>query len=193
MEIYNWSASTLTSYSYKCGYCGEQISSEKGFNASNPSKIKVNGRIYICHKCHRPTFIDVNFNQYPGPKIGTSVKHITDKNVEDLFNESRSCFSVGAYTSTVMCCRKLLMNIAVSEGAKEGKYYAEYIDYLDSKNFIPPKGKKWVDAIRELGNEANHEIKSKTKDEAERIINFTETLLRFNYELPFIMKGEDKI
>jgi len=45
-----------------------------------------------------------------------------------------------------------------------------------------------VDSIRKLGNEANHKIKFKTPKEAERILKFTEMLLRFIYEMPGIME-----
>ena len=104
-----------------------------------------------------------------------------------MYEEAKICYSVGAFTSTVMCCRKLLMNIAVFEGAAEGLSFYENVTYLNDRNYIPPKGKKWVDSIRKLGNEANHRIESKNIIEAERILTFTEMLLRFIYELPGMM------
>lgn len=187
----NWqSLQNQRSKDYKCGYCGTSLASEKGYNATG----LVHGRnsivayIYICHKCEKPTFFDRSGNQTPGPIIGNPVKHIPDPDVEKLFNEAKSCFSISAYTSSVMCCRKLLMNISVSEGAKEGKSFVDYVNYLNDNNYIPPNGKKWVDTIRKLGNEANHKIEFKNQEDAKRILNFTEMLLRFIYELPGIMK-----
>jgi hypothetical protein len=38
------------------------------------------------------------------------------------------CYSVQAYTSAALCCRKLLMNICVGLGADEGKKFAFYVD-----------------------------------------------------------------
>lgn len=180
----------LDSKSYKCGYCGSPLASEKGYSASESALVgaKRAATIYICHKCERPTFFGRDGNQTPGILIGNPVNHIPNLEIEQLFNEARICFSIGAYTSSVMCCRKLLMNISVSEGADEGKSFVEYVDYLNSKNYIPPNGKKWVDSIRKLGNDANHKIEFRTKDEATRITTFTEMLLRFIYELPGIMK-----
>jgi len=49
--------------------------------------------------------------------------------------------SVNAYTASVLCCRKLLMNLAVSKGAKEGENFFKYVDYLATKGYIPPNGK----------------------------------------------------
>src|SRR5690606_5267436 len=103
----------------------------------------------------------------------------------------KSCFSISAYTSSVMCCRKLLMNISVSEGAKEGKNFTDYVNYLNDNNYIPPNGKKWVDSIRKLGNEANHKIEFKSQKDTQRILSFTEMLLRFIYELPGIMEESE--
>ena len=187
----NWqNAGNISSKKYKCGYCASPLASQKGFVATgyrNGSNATL-GWIYICHSCEKPTFFDINQNQTPGPIIGNPVKHIPDSDIENLFNEAKACFSIGAYTSSVMCCRKLLMNISVSEGAKEGAGFADYVNYLDENNYIPPNGKKWVDSIRKLGNEANHKIKFKTPKEAERILKFTEMLLRFIYELPGIME-----
>lgn len=177
----------IQSKSYKCGYCGNPLASNTGYQGQI-------GNIYICHFCKKPTFIESTGQQYPGAAIGNAVKHIPRKEVEDLFSEARSCYAISAYTSSVMCCRKLLMNIAVAEGAKEGKGFVDYVNYLESNNYIPPNGKAWVEEIRKLGNNANHKISMKSQEEAEKILNFTEMLLRFIYEMPGIMKaGSEEI
>ena len=187
----NWDkAMGLPPKSYKCGHCGESLSSAQGYlsKGSRKGQNVTDGYIYVCHSCRKPTFFDVyEGTQTPGPIIGNPVKHIPDAEVEQLFNEAKSCYSISAYTSSVMCCRKLLMNISVAEGAKAGKGFADYVNYLNDNNYIPPNGKKWVDSIRKLGNEANHKIQFKTNEEAERIMVFTEMLLRFIYEMPGIM------
>lgn len=187
MNKINWIQITkLPSKDFKCGYCGAPLASENGYHGA----VGATGKawIYICHKCSGPTFFDNYNNQTPGPIIGNPVKYIPDEDVEQLFNEAKACFSISAFTSSVMCSRKLLMNLAVSEGAKEGKGFVEYVNYLNDNNYIPPNGKEWVDSIRKLGNEANHKINFKTQEDAARILNFTEMLLRFIYELPGIMK-----
>jgi Domain of unknown function (DUF4145) len=91
---------------------------------------------------------------------------------------------VNAHTAAVMCCRKLLMNVAVSEGAEVGKGFAYYVKYLADEGHIPPKATTWVDYIRNKGNDANHEIKIMTRADAERLIKFSEMLLRIMYEHP---------
>lgn len=175
---------TIGSKTFVCGHCGSSIASQVGYYGnSGQSRVAT---IYICHQCNKPTFFFED-KQVPGAHFGNSVKHIPDANVEKLYEEARTCFSVNAFTSSVMCCRKLLMSIAVSEGAEEGKSFIEYVNYLNDNNFIPPKGKSWVDAIRKLGNEANHSIEFKNPDEARLIITFTEMLLKFIYEMPGLL------
>lgn len=76
------------------------------------------------------------------------------------------------------------MHVAVQKGAKAGESFASYVEYLRDKHYIPPDGEAWVDHIRKKGNEANHEIVLKSRDEAEELIQFTEILLKTIYEMP---------
>lgn len=193
MLILEWkNLVTLESRAYKCGHCGEALASQHGYRGHTRISPTERVEIYICHHCTRPTFFDTNGNQIPGPILGNPVHHIPNKDVENLFKEAKACFAINAYTSCVMCCRKLLMNIAVAEGAPEGKTFVEYVDHLNQNSYIPPKGKTWVDSIRKLGNEANHSIQFRSEDEATLILTFTEMLLRFIYEMPGMMEENSK-
>lgn len=112
------------------------------------------------------------------------MQHVSPKEVAALYNEARNCMKVNAYTAAVMCSRKLLMNVAVSEGADEGQSFASYVRYLANEGHIPPKTTAWIDHIRDKGNEANHEIRIMRREDAERLIRFSEMLLRIMYEYP---------
>jgi hypothetical protein len=115
---------------------------------------------------------------------GGEVADVDDSGVKSLYDEARRCTGSGAYTSAVLACRKLLMHIAVSKGAKEGQKFIEYVQYLSDKNYIPPDAKDWVDHIRDKGNEANHEIVIMKEEEAKDLISFLEMLLKIIYEFP---------
>lgn len=186
MQRLGWdNAQTIGSRDFTCGYCGSPIASEKGWN-SNGAK----GKIYLCHKCTRPTFIDdtQNGKQYPGVVFGNHVSDIPDKGLAWLYDEARSCTGAGAYTAAVLSCRKLLMHVAVSKGADEGKSFVHYVEYLADNHFVPPDAKEWVDHIRQKGNEANHEIVIMPKDDAEELLAFLEMLLKVIYEFPAAVK-----
>ena len=188
----------LSSRSYVCGYCDNPLASEKGFTATctfstlRGDSVQNYGVIYICHHCNNPTFFDTDSNQFPGTSFGKSVDYIPSKEVTLLYNEARDCMKVNAYTASVMCCRKLLMNIAVDRGANLGLKYVQYVDYLADKGFVPPNGKGWVEHIKNKGNEANHEIVTMTRDDAEELNSFVEMLLKFIYEFPGKMNAKTK-
>ncbi len=189
IERVNWiNVGALPSKSYICGNCGNSLASANGFSAYfPPDQSNIVAYIYICHFCFLPTYFDIEGNQIPGSPYGNKVNNIPSE-VETLYNEARDCTSCNAYTASVLCCRKLLMNIAVSKGAEEGLNFIEYIEYLSDKHFIPPDGKDWVDHIRTKGNEATHEISIMEKEDAEELITFIEMLLKFIYEFPATIK-----
>jgi len=161
---------------YSCGYCGEKVSSSIGFSNKNSRDY-----IFVCPDCDCPTFFNSQDIQYPGVAYGNKVEHVPE-NINDLYEESRNCMSLQAFTASVMASRKLLMNIAVDKGAKEGLKFIEYVDYLDKNHYAPPNSQDWVNYIRNKGNEANHEINIMSEKDAEELINFIELLLKFIFE-----------
>lgn len=172
----------INSTSYICGYCRNPIASNIGYATGHRGQ-----RIILCHKCNRPTYISGD-KQYPGVPFGSDVSDAVDEDIKNLYDEARFATSVNSYTLTVLACRKLLMHIAVSQGAKEGLSFAQYVDYLDENHFTPPNSKDWVDHIRKKGNEANHEIVMMKKNDAEELLEFIHMILTFLYEYPARIK-----
>jgi hypothetical protein len=170
---------------YTCGYCGKVVGPNKGYRAivtqsGNPGPPLV---IMLCSNCRFPTFFDFNGRQYPGVPHGNEVEALPP-NVGQLYQEARDSYAAGAYTASVLACRKILMNLAVAQGADEGQQFIVYVEYLAEKGYVPPNGQGWVDHIRRKGNEATHEIALMTAADAEELIAFVEMLLKFVYEFP---------
>lgn len=172
--------SNLTNKRFTCGHCGENVSSDVGYAVQLP-----NGShapcIYICHACNRPTSFTIE--QVPSPSLGNPVSRLPS-DIDALYTEIRKATSVNAYTAAVMGARKLLMHIAVEKGAAENLRFAEYVTYLRDHHYTPPNSTKWVDSIRTMGNDANHEIVLMSADDASRILIFVEMLMKFIYEFP---------
>lgn len=124
----------------------------------------------------------------PGVPFGNPVSDISDDSVAKLYDEARYIMAVDGFTAVVLACRKLLMHIAVSKGAKPGESFVSYVDFLADNNYIPPDARPWVDRIRTRGNEANHEIVIMSKDDAEELVTFVEMLLKLIYEFPAAIK-----
>ena len=176
---------TLPNKQFACGFCNIMVSSIKGYKLGqngDGSGIQLGGS-YICPNCGGPTFFAPGGKCYPLPTFGNSVNHVPAE-LNALYEEARRATNQGCFTGSVLLCRKMLMNIAVQEGAAEGLKFIEYVDYLANKGFVPPNGKAWVDHIRKKGNEATHEIALMNEQDAQDLIKFVEMLLKFIYEFP---------
>lgn len=177
--------SALRSREFKCGFCGNQVASTTGYFAQ-----EVGGpgaELIVCHLCTRPTLFEKD-GRYPAVAFGGSVTGIPEKAVSDLYEEARRATGAGAYTAAVLCCRKLLMHIAVVKGAAPGLGFINYVEHLAEKNYIPPEAKSWVDQIRAKSNEANHEITMMSQADAEELVEFSEMLLKVIFEFPAAIK-----
>ena len=74
------------------------------------------------------------------------------------------------------------MHICVQLGAQENLKFIEYVNFLDTENYIPKNSKKWVDIIRKKGNDVNHEIVILNQKEAEQLITFSGIIINLIYE-----------
>lgn len=112
------------------------------------------------------------------------------------WKEVRECLAVGAHTAAVMLCRKLLLHVAVRHGlpAKDERgwapSYQAAVTHLEEEGLITKLMRPWVDRIKDVGNEANHEIQPVNADVALDVATFTEQLLRLAYEMKVLM-GEE--
>jgi hypothetical protein len=139
--------------------------------------------IYICPHCAKPTLF-AGSKQQPAPAFGEEISHLPDS-IRGICDEARRAFSASAFTGCVMLARALLMHIAVEHGAEPGLKFIQYVKHLVDEGVVPlKKGKEWIDHVRDVGNEANHEITPITPKQAETLLTFLSFVLRFNYELP---------
>ena len=189
----------IDSVRYKCGYCGADTAPAYGWQSDQITDqiTDLVAYIPICTNCNQPSYIKwygtTRVSATPAPLMGESVGGLPE-DVGTLYDEARKCTGVGAYTSAVLTCRKILMHVAVEKGAKKKLTFEACVDYLDENHYIPPDGKGWVDHIRTKSNEANHEIVLMDLEYACDLITLTEMLLRFMYELPGRLpkKADDK-
>jgi hypothetical protein len=110
------------------------------------------------------------------------------------WNEVRECLGAGATTAAVMMCRKLLLHIAVSHGlpAKNEKdrspSFMEAVQHLEDEGLITKHMRPWVDRIKDVGNEATHEITPVTPEIALDVARF---MLRLTFEMEALMTGQE--
>lgn len=188
-QVTNWQRpNELPNASWRCGYCGDHVSSTKGLKlGEHPDGSGVQcGAVYICTNCGGPSFFSPNGGVFPGAAFGNEVQHVPE-GLNTLYSEARRCTSQSCHTAAVLLCRKILMNISVELGATPGQNFVAYVDYLATKGYIPPNGRHWVDHIRQKANEAAHEIHLMTSKDAEELVRFTEMLLKLVFEFPSLV------
>jgi len=179
-------AQSIHPKSFTCGFCGDKVGSSHGYYYSPSPVIS----IYICTSCGCPTFF--NDEQYPGPLIGRNIEKLP-RDVAEVYDEIRDSIKQSNNTAALLLGRKLIMHLAVNVAkAKEGESFVDYINHLKEAGYIPPNGQQWIEYIKELGNEKNHELKLGTKEEAEKILKFIEVLLIFIYEFASSEGAEKK-
>lgn len=106
-----------------------------------------------------------------------------------VWDEARRCLSVNANAAAVMLCRKLLFHVAVTHGLAEknekgwAPTFKECTDHMLTEGLITARMKPWVDRIKDVGNEANHEIEPITQEQATDVATFTQKLLELAYEM----------
>lgn len=110
-------AESIKQESWTCGYCGHEVAGSIGYRREDDEDDR---KIYICPYCENPTaFIYEEFGypeQFPKPVMGNEVTGLPES-VESVYNEARRCIQCAAYTSAALALRKLLMHVAVEQGA----------------------------------------------------------------------------
>lgn len=175
--MYSWSGiDKIESTPYICPFCKKEVASQYGYYFRIDSHhFDFNRKIVICPHCNNPTYFNYS-DRYPGETHGPDVKKLSVV-VQNAYNEARVCFSNNSFTACAMMCRKIIMNVSVGEGAKEGESFISYIDFIKNNNLIGKKSNYRLDKIRQSGNDANHQIREISKEEARELLDITSFLL----------------
>lgn len=107
--------------------------------------------------------------------------------VAAAWREARDCLAVDATIGAATLCRKILFHMAVEEGLPEKNNkdrapgFEQCVDHLQNQGVITAPMRQWVDNIREVGNQANHDLAPVPREDAERLAVFVHELLRMHY------------
>lgn len=183
--------------SYVCGWCGHHISAAVGLFKHEEwlhvDEVDIYGfhphrretDVRICTNCWiATTFLDRK-NQLPGPIHGDNLdprkKNDDTKLIVVLYNEARVALSQRAPSCAVLMFRKILMHVAVEQGAKPGLRFAEYVEYLKTNGIVGKPQYALLDRIRDEGNIENHEVRRASPEQAVDLLNLTTLLIRSVY------------
>jgi hypothetical protein len=140
--------------------------------------------VRICNACNVGTTFFEDF-QLPKPLRGETINSDGKDKALDLivklYGEARKALSQDCPSCAVLMFRKLLMHIAVQQGAKPRLRFVDYVDHLKSESVIGKPLFPLLDRIKDAGNEENHEIKRATTEEAEDLLNAVTHLIKSIY------------
>lgn len=185
----NWPGLTrINTQQWRCGFCDREVASDVGWvgtfqRGDYQGHWTVEWYVAVCPRCTLPTFIGDDGVQVPGARAGEKIEHLP-ADIDALYTEARRAMGVSAYTLAVLAGRKILMHVSAANGAKAGESFKAYVDGLQAHGLVTAGMKDWVDEIRELGNDANHEIALMQREDAETLLTFVAMLLRIVFEYP---------
>jgi hypothetical protein len=172
-----------------CGFCSTKTLSTRSIDFVRPNEALPSVMILFCANCLLPNLLNLaDSEQFPQSADLRQLGLAVDPQVRILFNEAVTCHTVGAYTASVLCSRKLLMNVAVSCGAEEGATFREYVDFLTDEGYAPRRS-DWIDIVRQVGNEATHSIALVDRSTSLLMLKFMSGLVQVALELPHLAAG----
>jgi ribosomal protein S27AE len=172
-----------------CPNCGGAQAAVVAYTADHSERPRVTwGR---CVNCFRG-FVVNGFDMSPSALPLNDVRGL-DGDTRQAWVEVRNCLSVGATTAAVHMCRKILFHVAVEKGldAKNDKgrapTFIACIEHLQEHGYVTPPMARWVTKIKDVGNEAAHELAPIPVDQAELVATFTMQLLILTYQMPSML------
>lgn len=179
--------------SYECPYCSILVSPLKTLITKKwlRSGEYIYSYLYFCNHCGRPTFKDglQNNELFPkkifGEKIELPERY---KEIQEGFEELRKCMSINAFTAAVMIGRKLLIIITynypqISDEIKKKIEnnqinFFNCVDELKKMNVLPSINHYLFDMVRKLGNNANHQLEQRSKNDANEIYKAIKLIMK---------------
>lgn len=178
---------------FSCGFCGGNANpSQKlvGAIRDGAGNRPLFGVIRTCPRCGQPSFFrEEDGFQSPAPMVGAFISHLP-REIETLYNEARECITANSPNACAMVCRKIILHVAADKGFKPSSYgaFQKSVEFVYEQNIMPSGSKEWVDVIRSIGNDANHEIELIDEDLARLALQFTQQMLENVYRSPALAR-----
>ena len=158
-----------------CGSCGRPIAFRANTAGQGVSPAQTDGDIERSWRV-----VDV----WP-ERLATSAPKHTPPNIRQRFLEGEDAFARESWNAAVAMYRATL-DIATKSLADvpANVTFHKRLVWLHDNHRITPDMKDWADHVRIEGNEALHDPEAFTEEDAKPLRLFTETFLRYVFELP---------
>ena len=156
------------------------------------------GDIYLvslCKRCNQPFLIQQHLYGVGGefetiteenllyPCSNNSlVKSLPDQ-IKKAYEDAKNSFGASIYQASALMCRRVIEIVCKLHNA-EGHSLYKKLEYLENNRIIDSKLLQWAHAIRNLGNDAAHDLDYiASKEDAKDILDLTEAILLYVYSL----------
>lgn len=185
-----------------CPVCGEGKTVNIAWATDRRNFVETGYRWMVCQECCGAS-ISI-FRKGGGEEIYPPRTHQQPidnlpGDVAEMWEEANLTHSVGANTSAVLMCRKIVFATAVRCGLPEkndkgwAPKFEECVNFLVNEGILTKRIKNsWADSIRLWGNAATHELKSVRQSTALKAIEFTRMILRMAFEFEANARAENQ-
>lgn len=185
-----------------CPVCGEGKTVNIAWATDRRHFVKTRYRWMVCQDCCGASisiYREGGGEEIYPPRTQQQPIDNLPGDVAEMWEEANLTYSVGAYTSAVLMCRKIVFAAAVRCGLPEkndrgwAPSFEECVKFLVNEGILTQRIKdSWADSIRLWGNAATHELKSVRQSTALKAIEFTQMILRMAFEFEGNARAENE-
>jgi len=185
-----------------CPVCGEGKTVNIAWATDRRNFVETGYRWMVCQDCCGASisiFREGGGEEIYPPRMHQQPIDNLPGDVAEMWEEANLTSSVGANTSAVLMCRKIVFATAVRCGLPEkndkgwAPKFEECVNFLVEEGILTKRIKdSWADSIRLWGNAATHELKSVRQSTALKAIEFTRMILRMAFEFEGNARAENE-
>lgn len=185
-----------------CPVCGEGKTVNIAWATDRRNFVETGYRWMVCQDCCGASisiFREGGGEEIYPPRMHQQPIDNLPGDVAEMWEEANLTSSVGANTSAVLMCRKIVFATAVRCGLPEkndkgwAPKFEECVNFLVEEGILTKRTKdSWADSIRLWGNAATHELKSVRQSTALKAIEFTRMILRMAFEFEGNARAENE-
>jgi Domain of unknown function (DUF4145) len=110
--------------------------------------------------------------------------------VRKPFVDAQMMLDEGKSTAIIISACRSVLDVLTKEADGDGKNIFQRIEDLSKKGKITLSIKEWAHIVRELGNDATHDLDGRSNGEVLELINFIKLLLHVLFELPHTIQNQ---
>ena len=190
--VFRFEDSTANKGSIECPNCGRGRTVNIATSYTTGSTERKHFRWMVCTECLGASIAlsdgRSEWTVFP-PAAGDRPIRNLPNHIDELWREAVLTHSVGAYTSSVLMCRKIVFATAVEFGLapkadnNRAPSFLACVNYLVENDYLTRRMKNdWADSLRAWGNDATHEIEAITDRTATNALDFTQQLLAMSFQ-----------